>query len=113
MAEANRFVQEEKSKWFKEDIPEEEQSFFQKRWMPLFKENSNQLIPPSNSYVLMNLLEAVVNDTEGTARRARVLKRPLGGRKQEQQMVTMTPGLLAPPLLFPQQCGQALIQKKV
>ena len=80
IAEANQFVQEEKSKWFKEDIPEEKQSFFQKRWTPLFKENSNQLIPPSNSYVLMNLLEAVVNDPEGTARRARILDRPLGGK---------------------------------
>ena len=80
IAEANQFVQEEKSKWFKEDIPEEKQSFFQKRWTPLFKENPNQLIPPSNSYVLMNLLEAVVNDPEGTARRARKLNRPLGGK---------------------------------
>ena len=72
------FVNTEKLKWFKEDVPEEEMSFFQKRWQSLLTEDSSQLIPPSNSYVVMNLLEAVV--TEGTARRARVLERPVGGK---------------------------------
>ena len=77
---AEEFVQKEKLKWFPENIPESEQSPFQKRWMPLFEGNFQQRIPSSNSYVLMNLLEAVVNDTEGTARRARILNRPLGGK---------------------------------
>ena len=80
IARAKEFVHKEKSKWFKEDLLEEELSFFQKRWRHLFKDNSLQLIPPSNSYVLMNLLEAVVKDSEGTARRAQVLNRPIGGK---------------------------------
>ena len=80
IATAKEFVHKEKSKWFKEELLEEELSFFQKRWRHLFKDNSLQLIPPSNSYVLMNLLEAVVKDSEGTARRAQVLNRPIGGK---------------------------------
>ncbi len=80
MAKALQFVQKEKSKWLKEDMPEGEQSFFQKRWAPLFRSESQQVIPPSNSYVLMNLLESVVKDPEGTARRALALNRPVGGK---------------------------------
>lgn len=80
ITKAEEFVKEEQFKWFKENVPEEEQSFFQKRWMLLLKDDTGPLIPPSNSYVLMNLLEAVVTDPEGTAGRARVLKRPVGGK---------------------------------
>ena len=80
IAKAKEFVQEEKKKWFHDDILEEDLNPFQRRWQGLFAEDSQQLIPASNSYVLMNLLEAVVTDPEGTARRARVLKRPLGGK---------------------------------
>lgn len=80
IAKNEKFVQEEKSKWFKAGIPEESQSPFQKRWQTLLEEDSSQLIPPSNSYVLMNLLEAVVKDPEGTGQKARVLKRPVGGK---------------------------------
>lgn len=80
IAQAEEFVQKEKLKWFKDNVPEEDQTPLQKRWSFLSEENSNQLIPPSNAYVLMNLLEAVVKDSEGTARRARVLARPVGGK---------------------------------
>ena len=73
-------LQQEREKWFPLDIEEEKQSPFQKRWMPLLEENSQQLIPPSNSYVLMNLLSAVIRDPEGTARRANVLNFPVGGK---------------------------------
>ena len=67
-----------KSKWFKNDP--EKQTSFQERWNDLLKSDSEQLIPPSNAYVLMNLLEAVVKDSEGTARRAQALNRPIGGK---------------------------------
>ena len=77
---AQNFVQEEKKKWFKEHLSEKKMSFFQKRWQKILQEDSLQLIPPSNSYVLMNLLESVVGDSEGTAGRARALARPLGGK---------------------------------
>ena len=81
ITEAEEFVQKEKSKWFKEGVPKEQLSIFQKRWRDLLKEeNPTQLIPPSNSYVLMNLLEAVVKDSEGTGRRALALDRPVGGK---------------------------------
>ena len=77
---AAAFVSGEKDRWFKPDAPEGEQSDFQKRWLPLLQEESNQLIPAESSYVLLNLLEAVVKDPRGTAGRARVLKRPVGGK---------------------------------
>ena len=80
IATAEDFVFEQKSRWFKEDLPEEKQSAFQKRWQPLLEPQSSQLIPENNSYVLMNLLSAVVKDPEGTARRAQVLDRPVGGK---------------------------------
>ena len=60
IAEMEKFIFEQKSRWFKENTPEKEQSLFQKRWLPLLESSSAQLIPASNSYVLMNLLEAVV-----------------------------------------------------
>ena len=80
IAKTEEFVQTEKSKWFKDNLPEEEQSDFQKRWIPLLAEDSQPLIPPSNSYVLMSLLEAVVKDPEGTGGKARALNRPVGGK---------------------------------
>ena len=67
---AEEFVEKEKLKWFKEDLSEEQMTVFQKRWTTLLKNKSPQLLPPSNSYVLMSLLESVVQDSEGTARRA-------------------------------------------
>lgn len=78
--EAKDFVLQEKHKWFKAGISEDKKNPFQKRWTHLLKEDSSQLIPVSNSFVLMNLLEAVVQDPEGTARRAQILDRPLGGK---------------------------------
>ena len=78
--QAQEFVQKEKTKWFPDRLSEEERSFFQKRWYDLLKKDSLQLIPASNSYVLMNLLESIVKDPEGTARRARVLDRSVGGK---------------------------------
>ena len=80
IAKSKAFVQKEQSKWFKENLSEKNITAFQKRWKAVLEKNSSQLIPPSNSYVLMNLLEAVVKDSEGTARRARTLNRPLGGK---------------------------------
>ena len=80
IATAEKFVLEQKSRWFKENIPEEEQSNFQKRWLSLLNSQSPQLIPANSSYVLMNLLEAVIQDPEGTAHRAHVLNRPLVGK---------------------------------
>ncbi|MDE0091833.1 MAG: transglycosylase domain-containing protein, partial [Oligoflexia bacterium] len=35
IAEMEKFIFEQKSRWFKENTPEEEQSLFQKRWLPL------------------------------------------------------------------------------
>ena len=75
---AEEFIQLKQSKWFNKEP--EKQSSFQKQWKDLLKPDSEQRIPPSNAYVLMNLLEAVVKDSEGTARRAQVLARPLGGK---------------------------------
>ncbi|MCY4321671.1 MAG: PBP1A family penicillin-binding protein [Bdellovibrionaceae bacterium] len=80
IAKAEEFVLEEKSRWFKEDSPEEDQSDFQKRWQALLNSESNQLIPANSSYVLMNLLEAVIQDPEGTGHKAIVLDRPVGGK---------------------------------
>ncbi len=80
MAKAKEFIQTEKTKWFKEGLAEENRSPFQRRWYNLLKDEGLQLLPPSNSYVLMSLLEAIVKDPEGTAGRARILKRPLGGK---------------------------------
>ena len=80
IAKAQEFVQKEKTKWFKDNVSEKDMSFFQKRWYKLLNKDSFQLIPPSNSYVLMNLLESIIKDSEGTARRARVLDRPVGGK---------------------------------
>ena len=80
IATAEKFIFEQKSRWFKEDQPEEKQSAFQKRWQSLLAPQSAQLIPANSSYVLMSLLEGVVQDPEGTARKASVLKRPVGGK---------------------------------
>ena len=80
IAKAEEFVMEQKSRWFKEDVPEKELSPFQKTWRNLLSANSNQLIPANKSYVLMNLLEAVIQEPEGTGYRAHVLDRPVGGK---------------------------------
>ena len=78
--QAENFILENKEKWFPSDLAPEEQSRFQKRWLPLFEEGSDQLIPAATSYVLLNLLEAVVKDPGGTGGRARALNRPVGGK---------------------------------
>ena len=72
IAEAREFIEKEKHRFkFLSDT----------RWKELLaEEDPTQLIPPSNSYVLMSLLEAVVKDPEGTGGRARVLARPVGGK---------------------------------
>ena len=75
-----QLLKQEQEKWFPSHLAQNKQSSFQKRWMPLLKENPKQLIPPSNSYVLMSLLEAVIRDPEGTARRANILDFPVGGK---------------------------------
>ncbi len=80
IALANEYVQKEKTKWIKKGLAEDKKSSFQKRWEILFQEGSEELIPAGNSYVMMNLLSAVITDREGTARRAFVLNRPLGGK---------------------------------
>ena len=77
---AKEFVLEQKTKWFKKDVPKEEQSSFQKKWEELLSVDSDQLIPSNSSYVLMSLLEAVIRDPEGTGYRAHVLKPAVGGK---------------------------------
>ena len=74
------FILENKQKWFTADIKPEEQTSFQKKWLPLFKEGSQQLIPEDNSYILLSLLEAIVKDPGGTGAKARALERPVGGK---------------------------------
>ncbi|MCY4512307.1 MAG: PBP1A family penicillin-binding protein, partial [Bdellovibrionales bacterium] len=69
-------IQEEKGKWF----PENDSTERNQEWKKLLEENSNQLIPETNSYIVTNLLSGVIEDAEGTARRARVLRRPLAGK---------------------------------
>lgn len=49
-------------------------------WVKILEEDEEQVIPASNSYIVNSLLEAIVFDPEGTARRARALKRPLAGK---------------------------------
>ena len=71
--EIEKWIQTEGQKWFKDNTL----TAFNERWQSL---NPSQRIPASNSYVLMNLLEAVVKDPEGTGQRAKVLNRPLGGK---------------------------------
>ena len=78
--QTENFILENKEKWFPNAIPKEKQTNFQKRWMPLFKEGSSQLIPADTSYVLLSLLEAIVKDPGGTGGRARTLNRPVGGK---------------------------------
>ena len=70
------FVQEKKHKWF----PEASSSATAEEWRKLLEEDSSQLIPEANSYIITNLLSAVIEDAEGTARRARILNRPLAGK---------------------------------
>jgi len=78
---AEAFVLKTKDRWLKPDIPEFQQTRFQKRWLPLFQEEkSDQLIPANSSYVVVNLMEGIVKDAGGTASRARVLNRPVGGK---------------------------------
>ena len=69
-------VQEEKGKWF----PEGASSARAEEWRKLLEESSHQLIPETNSYIVTNLLSGVIEDAEGTARRARILNRPLAGK---------------------------------
>ena len=70
------FVQKEKEKWF----PEDHSSDKAQEWRKLLEKNSHQIIPETNSYIVTNLLSGVIEDTEGTARRARILNRPLAGK---------------------------------
>ena len=69
-------VQEEKIRWF----PQEDSSDRGLRWKGVFEEDSSLLIPPQNSYVMTSLLSGVIEDVEGTARRAKILNRPLAGK---------------------------------
>ena len=78
--ETKNFVLKNKEKWFPSGLSPEEQTSFQKRWSPLLQEGSDQLIPADTSYVLLNLLEAIVKDPGGTGGRARALNRPVGGK---------------------------------
>ena len=72
------FILENQEKWFPKNL--DKPSLFQKRWLSLLTKNSEQLIPADNSYVLLNLLEAIVKDPGGTGARARALNRPVGGK---------------------------------
>ena len=75
-----KFILENQDQWFPKNLSPDKQSLFQKRWLSLLTTNSEQLIPADNSYVLLNLLEAIVKDPGGTGARARALNRPVGGK---------------------------------
>ena len=74
--QARDFVQEEKERWFSERHTSDKTQ----EWKSLLEEDSIQLIPKTNGYIVTNLLSGVIEDSEGTARRARILKRPLAGK---------------------------------
>ena len=69
-------LQEEKEKWFSE----KNQTPRALEWKEILAPDSLQLIPKTNSYIVTSLLSSVVEDSEGTARRAQALKRPLAGK---------------------------------
>ena len=73
---AEQFIQEEKTKWFSEESPKERD----KEWLGILSRESDQRIPTRQSYVMTDLLQAVISDTEGTGARARILKRKVGGK---------------------------------
>ena len=72
--ERDEYLEEEKERWIKN-----KRTDFQKRWAEVL-EDPDTLIPPSNSYVLLNLLEGVIKDLDGTGGRARVLEFPVAGK---------------------------------
>ena len=74
--EQEKFIEIEKERWFTEKN-ETERGL---KWREILQEDSDQLIPKTNSYVVTNLLSSVVQDSEGTGRRAQVLKRPVAGK---------------------------------
>ncbi|MGI9549054.1 MAG: penicillin-binding transpeptidase domain-containing protein, partial [Bdellovibrionales bacterium] len=76
METTREFVQEEKRSWFArlKNSPKNQ------LWLKNIEMNSDQLIPEESSFIVNNLLEAVISDKEGTARRARFLNRPLAGK---------------------------------
>lgn len=76
MEEAERFIQEEKTKWFSEESSRERD----KEWLGILSRESDQRIPIRQSYVMTDLLQAVISDSEGTGARARVLKRKMAGK---------------------------------
>ena len=95
--QTQKFVEEESIKWFPklQEIKNSElalakdanqndpsrQEEDKQDWLSILKnKDGNQLIPAYNSYILNNFLEAAISDSEGTGRRARVLKRPLAGK---------------------------------
>ncbi len=73
---AAEFVREEAEKRLSKPALSERESL----WAEALKGGSPHLIPPSNSYVMTNLLQSVIADPEGTGGRARALKRPLAGK---------------------------------
>lgn len=76
LKEAEAFLQNEKGKWFSEKSSDPKK----KEWLEIFKRLSNQRIPASQSYIMTDLLQAVISDSEGTAGRARALRRTLAGK---------------------------------
>ena len=70
------FVREEQERWFSEKHSSDRAG----GWKEILREDSEQLIPGDNSYIVTNLLTGVIEDFEGTARRARALGRPLAGK---------------------------------
>lgn len=76
MDAGENFLQEEKEKWFSP----ESQKPQTKEWLKILSRESTQRIPANQSYVMTDLLQAVISDPEGTGGRARTLKRNLGGK---------------------------------
>ncbi len=71
---AKEFISQEKARWFGKRRPKD------LAWLKNIEEDTEQLIPEENSFIVNSLLESVVSDSEGTGRRARILKRPLAGK---------------------------------
>ena len=76
ITKTEEFLQTQKNKWF----PEESRNPRNKEWLKILSRESDRRIPANQSYIMTDLLQAVVSDLEGTGGRARILKRKIGGK---------------------------------
>lgn len=85
LAEAAQKEQEREQAWAqgqeeKEEEKEDQKDRDRNMYLSLFEEESTQALTKIQAYIMNSLLESVIYDSEGTGRRASVLKRPLGGK---------------------------------